>query len=113
MIKYDLSKKPDMLIVMGTSLSIQSLRDMVKGFAKAVKNRGGVCVLVNKTEVSSMVAFRSVFDYHIKEEVDRWVQAIVAYWRDINPSDWESSPAHPNLMKYYTLLDQPVVITQQ
>jgi NAD-dependent histone deacetylase SIR2 len=108
-VEYDLSKKPDMLIVMGTSLSIPSLKELVRRVAKEVKNQGGLCILLNRTQVASMSAWKGVFDYHVKGELDSWVEAIVAHWKEMRPSDWGMPTVHPNLIKYYSLLQEPVV----
>jgi NAD-dependent SIR2 family protein deacetylase len=99
-----------MLIVMGTSLRIAPLKVMVKQLASKVRNRGGQCVLVNRTEVSSLKGWRDLFDYHVQDEVDSWVEETVACWKEAHPKDWELGPVHPNLLKRYSLLRGPAEI---
>ena len=98
----DVSRKPDMLIIMGTSLKVHGLRRLVKEFAKAVhasapqdptsakaqaKNWVGKVVFVNKTPPGS--EWNGVIDYHIEGETDAWAHRVEEDWRKMRPSDWE------------------------
>jgi NAD-dependent histone deacetylase SIR2 len=98
----DVSRKPDMLIIMGTSLKVHGLRKLVKEFAKAVhasappdttsaktqaKNWVGKVIFVNKTPPSS--EWNGVIDYHIDGETDAWAHRVEEDWRKMRPSDWE------------------------
>ena len=98
----DVSRKPDMLIIMGTSLKVHGLRRLVKEFAKAVhasvppdptsaktqaKNWVGKVIFVNKTPPSS--EWNGVIDYHIEGETDAWTHRVEEDWRKMRPSDWE------------------------
>ncbi|KAI0296223.1 DHS-like NAD/FAD-binding domain-containing protein [Russula brevipes] len=96
---FDVSRKPDMLIIMGTSLKVHGLRRLVKGFAKAVhasapsdplsakKNWVGKVVFVNKTPPGS--EWNGIIDYHIEGETDAWAHKVEEDWRKARPSDWE------------------------
>lgn len=97
----DIVRKPDMLIVMGTSLKVHGLKKLVKDFAKAVhtsktpttgtprsaKNWQGKVVFVNKTPPGN--EWEGVIDYHVSGETDRWVEKVVEDWKKMRPSDWE------------------------
>jgi NAD-dependent histone deacetylase SIR2 len=98
----DVSRKPDMLIIMGTSLKVHGLRRLVKEFAKAVhasapqdptsakaqaKNWVGKVIFVNKTPPGS--EWNGVIDYHIEGETDAWAHRVEEDWRKMRPSDWE------------------------
>ena len=98
----DVSRKPDMLIIMGTSLKVHGLRKLVKEFAKAVhasappdptsakaqaKTWVGKVIFVNKTPPSS--EWNGVIDYHIEGETDAWAHRVEEDWRKMRPSDWE------------------------
>ena len=96
---FDVSRKPDMLIIMGTSLKVHGLRKLVKDFAKAVhasapsdpqstkKNWMGKVIFVNKTAPGS--EWNGVIDYHIEGETDEWAHKVEEDWRRVRPSDWE------------------------
>jgi NAD-dependent histone deacetylase SIR2 len=96
---FDVSRKPDMLIIMGTSLKVHGLRKLVKDFAKAVhasapsdaqstkKNWMGKVIFVNKTAPGS--EWNDVIDYHIEGETDAWAHKVEEDWRRVRPSDWE------------------------
>ena len=96
---FDVSRKPDMLIIMGTSLKVHGLRKLVKDFAKAVhasappdplsakKGWMGKVVFVNKTPPGS--EWNDVIDYHIEGETDVWTHKVEEEWRRVRPSDWE------------------------
>ncbi|KAF8078844.1 DHS-like NAD/FAD-binding domain-containing protein [Lyophyllum atratum] len=95
----DVSRKPDMLIIMGTSLKVHGLRKMVKEFAKAVhasapssssstaKPWQGKVVFVNKTPPSS--EWHGIIDYHVEGNTDAWVEKVVEDWKKTRPADWE------------------------
>lgn len=92
----DLARKPDMLIIMGTSLKVHGLRKLVKDFAKVVhatapsgstNNRSGKVIFVNKTPPSAEWA--NIIDYHVCGETDAWVDKVIMDWRKLRPSDWE------------------------
>ena len=88
-INHNLLWKPDMLLVMGTSLSIESLNIAIKAVAKEVKKQGGLSIFINRTAAKSMGKWKQIFDYHVESEVDDWVRETVNYWMEIKPSDWE------------------------
>ncbi|EGF76759.1 hypothetical protein BATDEDRAFT_14620, partial [Batrachochytrium dendrobatidis JAM81] len=62
---HDMKKKPDMLIVMGTSLKVVGVRNLIKEFAKRVHaTKNGICVFINATEVA-VKEWESIFDYQV------------------------------------------------
>ncbi|KAH7930382.1 DHS-like NAD/FAD-binding domain-containing protein [Leucogyrophana mollusca] len=98
----DIGRKPDMLIIMGTSLKVHGLKKLVKDFAKAVhasadvspgsspkptKSWQGKVVFVNKTAPGSEWA--DIIDYHVAGETDKWTDRVIADWKKMRPSDWE------------------------
>jgi NAD-dependent histone deacetylase SIR2 len=109
-----LSKKPDLLIVMGTSLKVHGLKKLVKEFAKAVHQRSapiavnsaqssrtrnesslsslvdgnvGKVIFVNKTPPPG--EWGGVIDYHIEGTTDEWAERVLADWKKMRPTDWE------------------------
>ncbi|KIM70172.1 hypothetical protein SCLCIDRAFT_102165 [Scleroderma citrinum Foug A] len=98
----DIARKPDMLIIMGTSLKVHGLKKLVKEFAKAVhastttsangspkrvNKWQGKVVFVNKTAPGS--EWSDVIDYHVMGETDTWVEKVIEDWKKMRPSDWE------------------------
>jgi len=97
----DITRKPDMLIIMGTSLKVHGLKKLVKDFARAVhaskasttgtprsaKGWQGKVVFVNKTPPGS--EWEDVIDYHVSGETDCWVEKVLEDWKKMRPSDWE------------------------
>ncbi|KAF8140627.1 DHS-like NAD/FAD-binding domain-containing protein [Boletus edulis] len=98
----DIARKPDMLIIMGTSLKVHGLKKLVKDFAKAVhawktssaagtakstKSWQGKVVFVNRTPPGS--EWEGVIDYHVSGETDTWVERVLEDWKKLRPSDWE------------------------
>lgn len=68
----DLKKKPDLLIVMGTSLKIPALKKFIKQAAKLIHTtRSGKVVFINKTAPTKEWA--KVFDYEVLGDTDDWV----------------------------------------
>ena len=69
----DLKKKPDLMIVMGTSLKIPALKKFIKQAARIIHSKPGGCVVfVNKT--SPTKEWEKVFDYEVLGDSDEWVQ---------------------------------------
>ncbi|KAJ3488208.1 hypothetical protein NLI96_g3022 [Meripilus lineatus] len=98
----DITRKPDMLIIMGTSLKVHGFKKLVKDFAKAVhdssspvtpsktrppKPWAGKVIFVNKTAPGS--EWNGIIDYHVQGETDEWVEKVVEDWKRMRPSDWE------------------------
>ncbi|KAG1762978.1 DHS-like NAD/FAD-binding domain-containing protein [Suillus occidentalis] len=99
----DIARKPDMLIIMGTSLKVHGLKKLVKDFAKVVHATGtgttpsgtpkvqkswqGKVIFVNKTPPGS--EWSDIIDYHVAGETDAWVDKVLEDWKKMRPSDWE------------------------
>ncbi|KAI8148855.1 DHS-like NAD/FAD-binding domain-containing protein [Fennellomyces sp. T-0311] len=69
----DIRKRPDLLIVLGTSLKIPALKKFVKLAARTVHStKNGITILVNKTPPTK--EWEHVFDYQVMGDVDDWVR---------------------------------------
>jgi len=94
---YDLTRSPDLLLIMGTSLKVHGLKRLVKEFAKVVHAKKGLVVFVNATPPSK--EWEGIIDMHVHGETDRWVRRVEEEWRKFRPQDWETQ----------TLLDGEVI----
>jgi NAD-dependent SIR2 family protein deacetylase len=96
---HDMSKTPDVMIIMGTSLKVSGLKALVKDFAKAIHGakRPGMVVFVNATKPGK--EWEGVIDVHVQGETDAWVDKVEEAWKRVKPADWEVQ----------TKLDMPVV----
>ncbi|TFK26252.1 hst3 protein [Coprinopsis marcescibilis] len=99
----DLSRKPDMLIIMGTSLKVHGLKKLVKEFAKSLhatnvttatsspssslSRKPFKVIFVNKTAPGS--EWSDIIDYHVAGDTDTWVTKVVEDWKKMRPADWE------------------------
>ena len=99
----DITRRPEMLIIMGTSLKVHGFKKLVKDFAKSVhgssslssswtsktgpKSWVGKVVYVNKTPPGS--EWEGIIDYHVAGETDEWVEKVVEDLKKMRPSDWE------------------------
>ncbi|KAJ3281240.1 hypothetical protein HK104_000124 [Borealophlyctis nickersoniae] len=71
---YDLKRRPDLLIVMGTSLKIPGIKALIRALSKSVKTFDkGKVVFINNTEVSG---WDDVFDFHIIGKTDDVVKQL-------------------------------------
>jgi NAD-dependent histone deacetylase SIR2 len=72
----DLKRKPDLMIVMGTSLKIPSLKKFIKQAAKLIhdSSKDGKVIFINKTPCTK--EWDKVFDYEIIGDSDDWVDMI-------------------------------------
>lgn len=67
----DLRKKPDLMIVMGTSLKIPALKRFIKQAAKLIHNKQGQVVFINRTAPTK--EWHKIFDYEVLGDSDEWV----------------------------------------
>ncbi|KAI8869545.1 DHS-like NAD/FAD-binding domain-containing protein, partial [Ramicandelaber brevisporus] len=70
--EFDLRRKPDLLLVMGTSLRIPGVIRLVKEAARTVQSNGngrGKVIYVNKTAPTTS-RWRDLFDYHLEGDAD-------------------------------------------
>lgn len=61
----DIRKRPDLLIVMGTSLKVTGIKRFVKEMSKEVRRNGKgpmQCVLINKTNLTVVREWKDIFD---------------------------------------------------
>lgn len=99
----DLGKKPDMLVIMGTSLKVHGLKKLVKDFARVThasapspasgvppkneKQFVGKVVFVNKTPPGS--EWDGIIDYYVCGDTDTWADKVIEDWKKSKPADWE------------------------
>ncbi|WVW83984.1 hypothetical protein I302_106008 [Kwoniella bestiolae CBS 10118] len=97
---YDLSRQPDLLLIMGTSLKVHGLKRLVKEFARSVHaqnasssdkktKKKGIVVFVNATPPAAK-EWEGIIDYHIQGETDKWVERVEEEWKKVKPSDWQT-----------------------
>jgi NAD-dependent SIR2 family protein deacetylase len=67
-----LARKPDLLLIFGTSLKVHGIKKLVKDFAKQVHLKKGIVVLINKMELCKS-EWKGVIDYWIEGDCDSWV----------------------------------------
>ena len=71
-ISADLSRKPDLLLIFGTSLKVHGIKKLVRDFAKNVHANNGMVVLVNRDELSKS-EWQNHIDYWVEGDCDSWV----------------------------------------
>lgn len=72
-VSEDLSKRPQILLVMGTSLKVVGLKKLVKDFARSVHgNVDGLVVFVNKTSAPRS-EWQNIFDVELLGDCDSWI----------------------------------------
>ena len=80
---HDINKKPDLLIVMGTSLKVHGIKHLVKDLANAVHGiERGKVILVNRVDLAAS-EWDHIFDYHIKSDADDAVLALETLVNDL------------------------------
>jgi NAD-dependent SIR2 family protein deacetylase len=69
----DLNSKPDLLLIMGTSLKVSGVKHLVKEFAEAVhRHEDGQVIFVNRTQPARSV-WDGFIDEFIRMDCDEWV----------------------------------------
>ncbi|KAK0655313.1 DHS-like NAD/FAD-binding domain-containing protein [Cercophora newfieldiana] len=69
--RHDLLQRPDVLLIMGTSLATHGVKHLVRDFAKIVHRRAGKVVFVNLAEPARN--WDGVIDYWVEWDCDTWV----------------------------------------
>jgi len=84
---YDISRQPDLLLIMGTSLKVHGFKKLVKDFAKAVHSTArGMVIYVNATPPSK--EWEGIIDFHIQGTTDAWTEKVEEDWKSFRPNDW-------------------------
>ncbi|KAG5361162.1 NAD-dependent histone deacetylase HST3 [Yarrowia sp. C11] len=86
-INKDLKKRPDCLVVIGTSLAVTGIKTLVKDFAQEVKGNGGHVIFINKTAPAKISGFSENVDYFIQGDCDSYMRDLAVRW----PSFWSKS----------------------
>ena len=86
---HDMSRSPDVMVIMGTSLKVSGLKALVKDFAKVMHaaKKPGLVVFVNATRPGK--EWEGVIDVHVQGDTDTWVERVEEVWRRVKPGDWE------------------------
>lgn len=71
-LNIDLKAKPDLLIIMGTSLKVDGVKKLVKSLAKIVHDNGGTVIFVNKTIVNN--SWDKIIDYQVLSDCDDFIR---------------------------------------
>lgn len=88
-VMMDLKRRPQILIVMGTSLQITSLKQMIKTLTQYAQ----LVIFVNKTRPpADLIPF---FHIWIQGECDVFSQALMKTWQERRPQDWEVQSTLP------------------
>lgn len=83
LIKFDLASGPDLLVIIGTSLKVHGLQEMVRNFATVVHNqKHGRVVFVNRTPPPKS-QWDGVIDDHIEMDCDTWVLGLQTRRQDL------------------------------
>lgn len=69
----DLKRKPDCLIIAGTSLKVPGLKALIKNFAKSVRDQKGLVIFVNLSDVGTS-EWSKIVDYHVQCRSDDFVE---------------------------------------
>lgn len=75
-LNVDLSSgKPDIFIIMGTSLKVDGVKQLVKQISKKVHSHKGIVIFVNKTPVAEST-WSDIIDYHVPFDCDEWIESL-------------------------------------
>ncbi|CUM68258.1 uncharacterized protein PRCAT00005979001 [Priceomyces carsonii] len=73
-LNLDLKLKPDLLIIMGTSLKVDGVKKLAKSLCNTIHNRGGKVIFINKTPVSKQ--WENFIDYEILSDCDNFIKIL-------------------------------------
>lgn len=84
---HDIKRKPDLLLVIGTSLQVHGLKLLVKSIARSIHaTHNGKVVYVNKSK-PALSQWSEMFDFWIEGDCDAWVNQVETDWTRAKKSD--------------------------
>lgn len=85
----DIDRSPDFLLILGTSMMVVGLKDMVKRFALAVRGGAaeghGIKVVFVNLEPPRR-EWEGIIDVHIQDTIDSWASYVLEYWIRASPA---------------------------
>jgi NAD-dependent histone deacetylase SIR2 len=92
-VSADIAKRPILLLVIGTSLKVVGLKRLIKDIAKTihVNSDDGMVVYLNKTGIQAKSEWKSIFDYELVGECDRWVSLFRDHFVKVSTSSKRSN----------------------
>ncbi|OUM54187.1 hypothetical protein BVG19_g3544 [[Candida] boidinii] len=70
----DINKNPNILLIFGTSLRVDGVKNLVRQAAKKIHEKeDGIVIFINNCEVSTS-SWDNIIDYQIVTDCDKWVQ---------------------------------------
>ena len=79
LLSADLARRPDALIVLGTSLKVVGIKKMVKCIASAVKEVSGPVIYINKSNLTTL-EWKRVFTHELVGCADYWAEVLQREW---------------------------------
>ncbi|KAK0702718.1 hypothetical protein B0H67DRAFT_452976, partial [Lasiosphaeris hirsuta] len=84
-VRHDQSRRPDVFLIMGTSLATHGVQLLIRDFAKVIhRRRAGKVVFVNLTEPAK--SWDDVIDYWVEWDYDAWVEDLMERQPAVDPS---------------------------
>lgn len=71
-IEHDLDRQVDLLLIIGTSLSVPGIRSLAKSFADVVHQHGGIVVFVNRSKPAPSI-WGTTINFWVEWGCDDWV----------------------------------------
>ncbi|KAH8909462.1 DHS-like NAD/FAD-binding domain-containing protein [Coniochaeta sp. PMI_546] len=90
LVDTDCAATVQVLLILGTSLTVYGPRTLTREFARRVRNRGGMVVYVNLSPPASV--WNGVIDYWVHWECDNWVCDLQSRQRTCGPDSTEEHP---------------------
>ncbi|RHZ54343.1 hypothetical protein Glove_428g90 [Diversispora epigaea] len=78
--------RADCLLIMGTSLKIPGVKTLIKKFARAVHDRNGHVIMVNKSDVVRR-EWNGFIDYQVEGDCDEWIKIVEGELAEVQPRD--------------------------
>jgi NAD-dependent SIR2 family protein deacetylase len=80
----DIASNPDLLLIMGTSISVEGLKSLLRSFANAIKKKdasgqGSMKILYINMEPPAS-EWETLFDVHVQGSTDDWVKYVLQIW---------------------------------
>ncbi|CCH44632.1 NAD-dependent histone deacetylase HST3 [Wickerhamomyces ciferrii] len=88
----DLKTKPDLFIIMGTSLKVHGVKNLVKSMSSIIHQRGGKILLINKDFISG---WNNIIDYQILNDCDEFIENFENFEKIYKTSQFKTPPSTP------------------
>lgn len=101
----DLKSRPDLFIIMGTSLKVHGVKQLVKSMSQAVHSKNGIVIMINKDIIPG---WNGIIDYQVQSDCDEFIINFESFKKSHPQQVLQTPPSTPKkICRIRDLLNTP------